>query len=56
MSNVYKQKEEYLEEISVLSNELHKYQTALDMLLVFWDCIPDEHKPMVHKKLKELEL
>ena len=39
-----------------LMEELHKYQTAYDMLLVFWDYIPDEDKPITHKKLKEMGL
>ena len=39
---------------------LHKYQTARDMLydilMDYWIYIPDEDKPKIDKKLKELEL
>ena len=36
--------------------ELHKYQTAFDILMDYWDYLPDEIKPQIHKKLKELGL
>jgi len=39
-----------------LMEELHKYQTALGILMEYWDSLPDEEKPKIDKRLKELEL
>mgnify|MGYP005824628507 CR=1 FL=1 len=36
--------------------ELHKYQTAYDLLMEYWHFIPDVYKPELHQKLKELGL
>lgn len=36
--------------------ELIKYQFAYNLLMKYWDCIPDEDKPHINKELKELGL
>ena len=36
--------------------ELHRYQTAFDILMEYWDSLPDEEKPKIHKRLKEIGL
>ena len=33
-----------------------KYQEAYDVLMEYWDYIPDEEKPSIHRKLKKLGL
>ena len=44
------EKPEYWDEL------LHKYQTAYNVLMDYWDYFPDYIKPEIHKKLKELDL
>tara|TARA_R110002020_G_scaffold81097_1_gene201767 strand:+ start:584 stop:718 length:135 start_codon:yes stop_codon:yes gene_type:complete len=39
-----------------LMEELHKYQTALGILMEYWDSLPDEEKPKIDKRLKEMGL
>jgi len=59
MSNVYKQKEavkEYERKKKMLDEELHKYQTAYDILMSYWDYFPENMRPEIDKKLMELEL
>ncbi len=38
----------------ILIDEADKYKTAFNLLMDFWDSIPDEAKPLLHKKLEEL--
>ena len=51
---------EYERKKKMLDEELHKYQTAYDVLfnilMDYWHFIPDEDKPEIDKKLKELGL
>ena len=35
---------------------LHQYQTAYDILMEYFDYLPDEDKPKIHKRLKEIGL
>ena len=35
---------------------LIKYQEAYDVLMEYWDYLPDEDKPTINKKLKKLGL
>lgn len=40
-------------------NELEgliKYQYAYDILMEYWDLLPDEDKPKINKRLKEVGL
>ena len=37
-------------------SELHRYQTAFDILMSYWDYFPENMRPEIDKKLKELEL
>ena len=40
-------------------NELEgliKYQYGYDILMEYWDSFPDEDKPKIHKRLKEVGL
>ena len=36
--------------------ELHRYQTAYDILMSYWDYFPENMRPEIDKKLKELGL
>ena len=36
--------------------ELHRYQTAYDILMDYWDYFPEDMRPEIDKKLKELGL
>ena len=47
-----KSKEVYINELEGLI----KYQFGFDLLMEYWDCLPDEEKPKVHKKLTEMGL
>ena len=31
-----------------------KYKEAYNILMEYWDCLPDEEKPNVDKRLKEI--
>ena len=33
-----------------------RYKKAYDILMEYWDCIPEEEQEIVHKKLMELGL
>ena len=33
-----------------------KYKEAYNILMEYWDCLPDEEKPSVDKRLKEIGL
>lgn len=33
-----------------------KYKEAYNILMEYWDCLPDEEKPNVDKRLKEIGL
>ena len=33
-----------------------KYKEAYNILMEYWDCLPDEEKPVVDKRLKEIGL
>ena len=33
-----------------------KYKEAYNILMEYWDCLPDEEKPNVDKSLKEIGL
>jgi len=33
-----------------------RYKKAYDILMEYWDSLPDEEKPTIDKKLKELGL
>ena len=37
-------------------DELLKYQEAYNILMEYWDCLPDEEKQEVHKRLEKLGL
>ena len=39
-----------------IEEQLHQYQTAVGILMEYWDSFPDEEKPKIDKRLKELEL
>ena len=34
----------------------YKYKLGYDILMDYWDCIPEEEKPKVHEQLKEIGL
>jgi len=34
----------------------YKYKQAYDILMEYWDSLPEEEKPIIHEKLKELGL
>ena len=36
--------------------DLIKYQYAYDILMEYFDYLPDEEKPKIHKRLKEVGL
>ena len=36
--------------------DLIKYQLAYDILMEYFDYLPDEDKPKIHKRLKEVGL
>jgi len=31
-----------------------QYKKAFYLLMEYWDCLPDEEKPLIDKKLKDL--
>lgn len=33
-----------------------RYKYAYDILMEYWDSLPDDEKPTIHKQLKELGL
>ena len=35
---------------------LIKYQEAYDILMEYWDILPDKEKPKIHSRLKKLGL
>jgi len=37
-------------------SHLKRYQKAYDLIMEYWDILPDEDKPELHKKLEELNL
>jgi hypothetical protein len=39
-----------------LGDDDDRYRKAYDILMEYWDCIPDEEKPEVDRKLNELGL
>jgi predicted SnoaL-like aldol condensation-catalyzing enzyme len=45
-------KDEYINKLEGLI----KYQEAFDILMEHWDSIPDEEKPKIDKRFKELGL
>ena len=47
---------EYERKKKMLDDELHKYQTAFDILMGYWDYFPENMRPEIDKKLKELGL
>ena len=42
--------------IGILEKELAKYKKAYEIMSEYFDSISDEEKPIVNKKLKELNL
>tara|TARA_Y100000593_G_scaffold89567_1_gene174066 strand:- start:2468 stop:2713 length:246 start_codon:yes stop_codon:yes gene_type:complete len=58
--NQYRQIEDdilmYQEEIDRLNEKLHRYKTAVGILMEYWDSLPDEEKPKIDKRLKEIGL
>ena len=45
-------KDKYIDKLEGLI----KYQHGFDILMEYWDCLPDEEKPVVDKRLKEIGL
>ena len=45
-------KDKYIKELEGLI----KYQYAYDIFMEYWDSLPDEIKPKMHKQLEELGL
>ena len=39
-----------------MDEELKKYKEGFILLMEYWDAIPDEEKPKLHKKLTEIGL
>lgn len=37
-------------------DELDKYKQAYDILMDYWDCLPEEALQKIHKELKEIGL
>ena len=37
-------------------SHLKRYKKAYDLMMQYWDILPDEDKPELHKKLEELGL
>ena len=35
---------------------LFKYEKGFNILMEFWDCLPDQEKPKIHEQLKGLGL
>ena len=55
MSNTIKEffeKDRYIDDLEGLI----KYQYAYDIFMEHWESLPDEEKPKIHEKLKELGL
>ena len=47
---------EYERKKKMLDDELHRYQQAYDILMDYWDLLPEEALQEIHKKLKEIGL
>jgi hypothetical protein len=39
-----------------LIDEIYKFKEAFSILMEYWDCIPDEAKEDINKRLKEVGL
>jgi hypothetical protein len=37
-------------------SHLKRYKKGYELIMQYWDILPDEHKPELHKKLEELGL
>ena len=38
------------------SSQQSNWEKGFNILIEYWDCIPDDEKPKIHKQLEELNL
>ena len=38
------------------SSQQSNWEKGFNILMEYWDCIPDDEKPKIHKQLEELNL
>lgn len=52
-----RQIDEYSDKIDIIiENNKNKYKEAYLILMEYWDCLPDEQKPLIDKRMKKLGL
>ena len=38
------------------SSQQNNWEKGFNILMEYWDCLPDDEKPKIHKQLEELNL